>query len=150
VSIINRAAELHDEITAWRRDLHENPELDYDVHRTAGIVADKLRAFGCDEVVPGIGKTGRTHRKAGMMRRLDFKNGVKVENTVPLSPIARQIIHAVPIIDADYRLMSKRPQPTEKTRLLPVAEGASESMRHVSRPHTLHQFEHRHVAERCA
>jgi hippurate hydrolase len=56
--IINRAADLQGEITAWRRDLHEHPELQYDVHRTAGIVEDKLKAFGCDEVVPGIGKTG--------------------------------------------------------------------------------------------
>jgi amidohydrolase len=56
--VLNRAADLHDEITAWRRDLHENPELNYDVYRTAGIVADKLKAFGCDEVVAGIGKTG--------------------------------------------------------------------------------------------
>jgi amidohydrolase len=56
--IINRAADLAEEITLWRRDLHENPELLYDVHRTAGVVAEKLKAFGCDEVVPGIGKTG--------------------------------------------------------------------------------------------
>jgi hippurate hydrolase len=56
--IVNRVADLHEEITAWRRDIHENPEIGFDVHRTAGIVADKLRAFGCDEVVPGIGKTG--------------------------------------------------------------------------------------------
>lgn len=55
---INRFADFHDEITAWRRDLHENPELMYDVHRTAGIVAEKLREFGCDEVVTGIGRTG--------------------------------------------------------------------------------------------
>ena len=56
--IINRVAALSDEITAWRRDLHEHPELDYDVHRTAGIVEQKLREFGCDEVVTGIGRTG--------------------------------------------------------------------------------------------
>ncbi len=56
--IINRVADLQDEITAWRRDLHENPEILYEVHRTAGVVADKLKAFGCDEVVPGIGRTG--------------------------------------------------------------------------------------------
>ena len=55
---INRFADFHDEITAWRRDLHANPELMYDVHRTAGIVADKLKEFGCDEVVTGIGRTG--------------------------------------------------------------------------------------------
>ncbi|GAB4261767.1 MAG: M20 aminoacylase family protein [Pararhodobacter sp.] len=54
----NRFAELLPEITAWRRDFHEHPELLFDVHRTAGIVAEKLRAFGCDEVVEGIGRTG--------------------------------------------------------------------------------------------
>jgi amidohydrolase len=56
--IINRVADLADEITAWRRDFHENPELLYDVHRTAGIVAEKLKGFGCDEVVTGLGQTG--------------------------------------------------------------------------------------------
>jgi hippurate hydrolase len=54
----NRIAALKEEIAVWRRDFHENPELLYDVHRTAGIVAEKLKAFGCDEVIPGIGRTG--------------------------------------------------------------------------------------------
>ena len=56
--IKNRFAQLHPEITAWRRDLHEHPEILFDVHRTAGKVADLLREFGCDEVVTGIGRTG--------------------------------------------------------------------------------------------
>ena len=56
--IVNRIADLHGDITAWRRDIHAHPELLYDVHRTAGTVADKLRSFGCDEVVTGIGRTG--------------------------------------------------------------------------------------------
>ncbi len=56
--VINRFAELHHEIAEWRRDLHRNPELLYDVHRTAEVVARHLRAFGCDEVVEGIGRTG--------------------------------------------------------------------------------------------
>src|SRR3954465_10634480 len=56
--IVNRVADLHDEIKAWRHDLHAHPELLYDVQRTAGTVAEKLKAFGCDEVVPGIGRTG--------------------------------------------------------------------------------------------
>ena len=56
--IVNRVADLHDEITAWRRDIHAHPELQYDVHRTAASVAEKLKSFGCDEVVPGIGRTG--------------------------------------------------------------------------------------------
>lgn len=56
--IINSIAAAADEIAVWRQDLHRHPELDYDVHRTAGIVAEKLKAFGCDEVVTGIGRTG--------------------------------------------------------------------------------------------
>ncbi len=54
----NRFAELLPEITAWRHDLHENPEILFETHRTSAIVADKLRAFGCDEVATGIGRTG--------------------------------------------------------------------------------------------
>lgn len=54
----NRFAEMLPEITAWRRDFHEHPELQFDTFRTASIVADKLRAFGCDTVVEGIGRTG--------------------------------------------------------------------------------------------
>jgi amidohydrolase len=54
----NRFAEMLPEITAWRRDLHENPEILFETHRTAGIVAEKLKEFGVDEVVTGIGRTG--------------------------------------------------------------------------------------------
>ncbi len=56
--IVNRLSDLHAEITAWRRDIHAHPELQYDVHRTAATVADKLKSFGCDEVVSGVGRTG--------------------------------------------------------------------------------------------
>jgi amidohydrolase len=56
--IVNRVADLHTEITAWRRDMHANPELLYDVHRTAASVAEKLKSFGCDDVVTGLGRTG--------------------------------------------------------------------------------------------
>ncbi|SDZ27032.1 hippurate hydrolase [Jannaschia faecimaris] len=54
----NRFAELLPEITEWRRDLHEHPEILFETHRTSALVAEKLRAFGCDEVVEGIGRTG--------------------------------------------------------------------------------------------
>ena len=54
----NRLAELHDEVTTWRRDIHEHPEILFDTHRTSALVAEKLKAFGCDEVVEGIGQTG--------------------------------------------------------------------------------------------
>lgn len=56
--ILNRVAEMQDEITAWRRQLHREPETGYDVHKTAAFVAEKLGEFGCDDVVTGIGRTG--------------------------------------------------------------------------------------------
>src|SRR3981189_2282923 len=56
--IVNRVADLQPDIQAWRRDIHQHPELMYDVHRTAAFVADRLREFGCDEVTTGLGRTG--------------------------------------------------------------------------------------------
>ena len=72
--IVNRIADLHGEITAWRHDLHAHPELMYDVHRTAATVAEKLKAFGCDEVVTGIGRTG----VVGLIRGSKGGDGHKV------------------------------------------------------------------------
>ncbi|MFC3615589.1 M20 aminoacylase family protein [Lutimaribacter marinistellae] len=54
----NRFAEMHDEITGWRRHLHAHPELLYDVHETAAFVQERLKEFGVDEITPGIGRTG--------------------------------------------------------------------------------------------
>ena len=54
----NRLAELHAEITEWRRDIHQHPEILFDTQRTSAMVADKLRSFGVDEVVTGMGRTG--------------------------------------------------------------------------------------------
>lgn len=54
----NRLAELHSEITEWRRDFHENPEILFETHRTSARVAELLTEFGCDEVTTGIGRTG--------------------------------------------------------------------------------------------
>jgi amidohydrolase len=56
--IKNRFAQLHADVTEWRRDIHAHPEVLYETHRTSALVADKLRSFGCDEVVTGIGRTG--------------------------------------------------------------------------------------------
>jgi len=56
--IINRVADLLPEIAAWRQDIHANPEILFDVHRTAGVVAEKLKSFGVDQIVTGIGRTG--------------------------------------------------------------------------------------------
>ncbi len=56
--VINRVADRAEEVAIWRRDFHSDPELLYEVHRTAAKVADKLKSFGCDEVATGIGRTG--------------------------------------------------------------------------------------------
>ncbi len=54
----NRIVDGQFEVADWRRHLHQNPELLYDVHNTARFVAEKLSAFGCDMIETGIGKTG--------------------------------------------------------------------------------------------
>ncbi len=54
----NRFAEMQDEITGWRRHLHENPELLFDTPKTSAFITEKLQSFGCDEVVGKIGRTG--------------------------------------------------------------------------------------------
>lgn len=56
--ILNRAAELQDEVAAWRRHIHSNPEINFDLFQTSAFVAEKLKEFGCDEVVTGLAKTG--------------------------------------------------------------------------------------------
>jgi amidohydrolase len=58
MAIINRIGDFHEEMTAWRRDLHAHPELGFEERRTAAFVAGKLDSFGFDEVHTGIAKTG--------------------------------------------------------------------------------------------
>ncbi len=58
MSVPSSIAEIAPLATHWRRELHRNPELLYDLHRTAGFVAARLREFRLDRVVTGIGKTG--------------------------------------------------------------------------------------------
>jgi len=56
--VINRIAEFADEVAEWRRDFHVHPELQYELPRTSGRVAELLRSFGVDEVVTGIAQSG--------------------------------------------------------------------------------------------
>jgi amidohydrolase len=89
--VLNRIADFHADITAWRHDLHAHPELGYDVHRTAASVADKLKAFGVDEVIPGIGRTG----VVGVIKgRLPGKGGRQVIGL-------RADMDALPIVEAN-------------------------------------------------
>ncbi len=56
--VLNRVAEMTDEIAEWRRELHRIPELGYELHETSRVVADKLRSFGVDRIETGIARTG--------------------------------------------------------------------------------------------
>ena len=56
--ITNRIADYHEDMTAWRRDIHQHPELALEEHRTSAFIQDKLKAFGVDEVVTGLARTG--------------------------------------------------------------------------------------------
>jgi amidohydrolase len=52
-----RAAQVQPKVVAWRRDLHQHPELGNREFRTAELVADHLRSLGL-EVREGVGTTG--------------------------------------------------------------------------------------------
>ncbi|MDP4021542.1 M20 aminoacylase family protein [Methylobacterium sp. NEAU 140] len=79
--VVARIQALAPEMAAWRHDLHAHPELLYAVERTAGFVADRLRDFGCDAVVTGVGRTGvvgvvrgrgtRSNRAIGLRADMD-------------------------------------------------------------------------------
>lgn len=56
--IDEQAAALEAAVIAWRRDLHQHPELGNREFRTAGIVAEHLRQLGLDEVRTGVAHTG--------------------------------------------------------------------------------------------
>ena len=75
--VINRFAEMLPEIAGWRRDIHAHPELRFEEHRTAALVAEKLKEFGCDEVVTGFGGTGVvgviTGRSSSSGRTIGFR-----------------------------------------------------------------------------
>ncbi|MDB2552581.1 amidohydrolase, partial [Paracoccus sp. (in: a-proteobacteria)] len=56
--VLNRIADFADQMTAWRRHLHQHPELGFDCHMTAAFVAARLREFGVDQIHEGIGRSG--------------------------------------------------------------------------------------------
>ncbi|MGL4280880.1 MAG: amidohydrolase, partial [Albidovulum sp.] len=56
--VLNRIADFAPEMSAWRRHLHQNPELKFALHKTSAFVAERLREFGVDEIHEGIAETG--------------------------------------------------------------------------------------------
>jgi amidohydrolase len=86
--IKNRYAELLPEITEWRHDFHTHPELLFEVHRTAKRVAELLRAFGCDEVVEGVGQTGVVGVIKGQSDKNDKVIGLRADmDALPIHEI---------------------------------------------------------------
>ncbi len=55
---VNRIADYAEDMTAWRRHLHQHPELMFDCHQTAAFVVDRLREFGITEIHEGIATSG--------------------------------------------------------------------------------------------
>ncbi len=91
------------DVAEWRRDLHAHPELQFEVHRTAGIVAAKLAEFGCDEVVTGIGRIGvvgvihgqrRTSGKAIGLRADMDALPIEEETGAPWASTNKGVMHA--------------------------------------------------------
>lgn len=56
--VINRIAAYSDDMTAWRRHLHQHPELGQECHATAAYVVERLRDFGVDEIHEEIAVSG--------------------------------------------------------------------------------------------
>ncbi|GGH47117.1 amidohydrolase [Frigidibacter albus] len=56
--VLNRIADYAPQMTAWRRHLHQHPELGFECHETAAFIVERLREIGVDEIHEGIGRTG--------------------------------------------------------------------------------------------
>jgi metal-dependent amidase/aminoacylase/carboxypeptidase family protein len=56
--VLNRIASYAEEMKAWRRHLHQYPELAFDCGQTAAWIAARLREIGVDEIHEGIARTG--------------------------------------------------------------------------------------------
>ena len=56
--VVNRIAAFAEDMAAWRRHLHQHPEVGYDLPDTAAFVAERLREIGVDEIHEGIAETG--------------------------------------------------------------------------------------------
>jgi amidohydrolase len=76
---------FHDELTAIRRDLHANPEIGLEEHRTAEIVAAKLAEWGI-EVHRGVGKTG----VVGVLKRGEGGKSIGLRADMDCLPMEEQ------------------------------------------------------------
>jgi hippurate hydrolase len=77
---------LHRDMMAWRHELHAHPEFGFEEARTAAFVAARLRQFGLDEVVEGVGGTG----VVGTLRRGTGKGAVALRADMDALRITEQ------------------------------------------------------------
>ena len=56
--VLNSLQALAPQMTAWRRALHQIPELQFALPKTAAYVAERLREIGVDEIHEGIASSG--------------------------------------------------------------------------------------------
>lgn len=105
--------QTHAEITAWRRHLHARPGLLYDVADTADFVADKLRDFGVDDVVTGLGQTGVVGLIRGRMPAANSAIGLRAD------------MDALPIVEAKYLAETRDFKDTIAAIFQPAKEGGN-------------------------
>ena len=87
MSDTSRIEALAGEVAGWRREIHRNPGTGFDVGPTAALVAEKLRGFGFDEVVEGVGRSG----VVGVLRgRRDGSRAVGLRADMDALPIHEQ------------------------------------------------------------
>ncbi len=127
--MLQSALALRNQITAWRRDIHMHPELGFQEHRTAQLVADALRAMGL-RVQTGVGKTGVVGRlgegrpAVGIRADMDALP-LQETNDVPYASQTPGVMHAcghdahVAILLGVARLLSEMEnRPPGEVRLL--------------------------------
>jgi amidohydrolase len=127
--MLQRALELQGQITAWRRDIHMHPELGFQEHRTAQLVADTLSAMGL-RVETGVGKTGvvgylgKDRPAVGIRADMDALP-LQEDNDVPYASHTPGVMHAcghdahVAILMGVARLLSEmEDRPAGEVRFL--------------------------------
>ncbi len=88
--VINRIADYHADMTAWRRDLHQHPELALQETRTSARVQELLRGFGVDEVHTGMATTG----VVGVIRGRQPGGSIGLRADMDALPIHEETGHA--------------------------------------------------------
>lgn len=99
--VINRIAEFHADMTAWRRDLHAHPELSMHEARTSAVVQAKLLEFGVDEIITGMAvhgvvgviRGGTSDRAIGLRADMDAL-AIGEETGLPHASVNPGVMHA--------------------------------------------------------